>query len=484
MLSVNTMAKIFLCHANEDKPRVREVYHRLKAEGFEPWFDETDILPGQVRDQEIRRALKNSDFILIFFSQNSVTQRGYLQREMKLALDAWQEMPEGHIHTIPIRLDAGKIPESFQQFEWVDCFGVGGWERLLRALRTGVGQRQRYESAYARISSSSELGIAQHTNGSKSEGKMEPRERHGSRRERKWYNASRRTQVWVAIIGSLGLLLAAITTGYFGLLPNVDQESHRFTPDHPTLNPFNRTLILSAANTMSQRKIPLDVEFDGLVYPAKGIPHREPKQFTWEIVFQEFLDKGKLQQGLHTLRVGFPGKQFSEPLKIEFYIESPIVEATLENVPGTPYNKLLTGEALSKRQDPQEWLKIDLFFHHEGEPIHISLPVTRVIDEQTKRVHFSFQAPIENIPHIPQDDQRYGAPFFAFQVTDEAGNKYYNVLSYAQFVAPGKNHFGVGSVADFLVQKFKGEKDSNTVMDFQLVPTASSAKRFMRDSQP
>ena len=200
-------------------------------------------------------------------------------------------------------------------------------------------------------------------------------------------------------------------------------------------------------------------------------------------MFQEFLDKGKLQQGLHTLRVGFPGKQFSEPLKIEFYIESPIVEATLENVPGTPYNKLLTGEALSKRQDPQEWLKIDLFFHHEGEPIHISLPVTRVIDEQTKRVHFSFQAPIENIPHIPQDDQRYGAPFFAFQVTDEAGNKYYNVLSYAQFVAPGKNHFGVGSVADFLVQKFKGEKDSNTVMDFQLVPTASSAKRFY-EGQP
>ena len=126
------MAKIFLCHADEDKPRVREVYERLKAEGFEPWFDETDILPGQVRDQEIRRALKNSDFILIFFSQNSVTQRGYLQREMKLALDTWQEMPEGHIHTIPIRLDTGEIPESFQKFEWVDCFGAGGWERLLR----------------------------------------------------------------------------------------------------------------------------------------------------------------------------------------------------------------------------------------------------------------------------------------------------------------------------------------------------------------
>ena len=40
------MARIFLCHASEDKPQVREVYERLKAQGFEPWLDEVDILPG------------------------------------------------------------------------------------------------------------------------------------------------------------------------------------------------------------------------------------------------------------------------------------------------------------------------------------------------------------------------------------------------------------------------------------------------------
>jgi hypothetical protein len=46
------MAKIFLCHANEDKPKVREVYRRLKAEGFEPWLDEEDLLPGRTRSQD------------------------------------------------------------------------------------------------------------------------------------------------------------------------------------------------------------------------------------------------------------------------------------------------------------------------------------------------------------------------------------------------------------------------------------------------
>ena len=36
------MMMIFLCHANEDKAQIRQVYQHLKAEGFEPWFDEED----------------------------------------------------------------------------------------------------------------------------------------------------------------------------------------------------------------------------------------------------------------------------------------------------------------------------------------------------------------------------------------------------------------------------------------------------------
>src|SRR6266446_10392490 len=140
MLSVNTMAKIFLCHANEDKSQVRDVYRRLQEEGFEPWLDEEDLIGGQLREQEIRRTLKNSDFILIFFSQNSVAKRGYVQREMKLALDTWEEVPEGQIHTIPVRLDDCTIPEQFRKVQWVDLFNDLGFERIVRAIRAGLTQ--------------------------------------------------------------------------------------------------------------------------------------------------------------------------------------------------------------------------------------------------------------------------------------------------------------------------------------------------------
>ena len=58
------MARIFLCHASEDKAQVREVYHRLRAiDEFDPWLDEEDLLPGQGWAREISRALQASDLL-------------------------------------------------------------------------------------------------------------------------------------------------------------------------------------------------------------------------------------------------------------------------------------------------------------------------------------------------------------------------------------------------------------------------------------
>ena len=140
------MARIFLCHASEDKPKVREVYRRLQEEGFEPWLDEEELLPGQLWEQEIPRILKDSDFILIFFSQNSVDKHGYIQREFKLTLDALQEIPAGRIYAIPIRLDNCEIPEQFRKYQRADLFDEHGFGRVIQSIRAGLAQRQQTES--------------------------------------------------------------------------------------------------------------------------------------------------------------------------------------------------------------------------------------------------------------------------------------------------------------------------------------------------
>jgi hypothetical protein len=68
--------------------------------------------------------VRNSDFILIFFSKNSVAKRDYIQREFRLELDILEEMPSDAIHTIPIRLDDCQIPEQFRHLQWSDLSGL------------------------------------------------------------------------------------------------------------------------------------------------------------------------------------------------------------------------------------------------------------------------------------------------------------------------------------------------------------------------
>jgi hypothetical protein len=136
------VARIFLCHASEDKAQVRDVYHRLRAiDGFEPWLDEEELLPGQDWTREIPLALKTSDFILIFLSRASVAKRSYVQREMKLALDAWQELPEGTIRTIPVRLNDCNVPDQFRHYHWANFFDPNGFDRIVRAIRAEIAKR-------------------------------------------------------------------------------------------------------------------------------------------------------------------------------------------------------------------------------------------------------------------------------------------------------------------------------------------------------
>ena len=135
------MARFFLCHASEDKPQVREVYQRLKELGFEPWLDEEEILPGQDWDYEIEMALEQSDFVMVFFSERSVEKLGYVQRELRWAMYRSEEMPEGHIHTIPVKLDDCAVPRRFSRHQWANLYEDGAFDRIVRALHYGLQQR-------------------------------------------------------------------------------------------------------------------------------------------------------------------------------------------------------------------------------------------------------------------------------------------------------------------------------------------------------
>ncbi len=127
---------IFLCHAKEDIAAVRSLYENLKRAGFNPWLDEENILPGQKWDFEIKCAMKATDFTLICLSNTSIRKRGYLNKEIKWALDRQDEMPEGDIFLIPVKLEACELPYRLEDVQAVDLFRSDGFERLVKALES------------------------------------------------------------------------------------------------------------------------------------------------------------------------------------------------------------------------------------------------------------------------------------------------------------------------------------------------------------
>lgn len=133
--------QVFLCHGSEDKPIVRKLYHQLLAFGVEPWLDEENLLPGQDWRYEIPKAVRKSNIVIVCLSHTSVSKSGFVQKEIRYALDVADEKPEGSIFLIPARLEECPFPNRLSGRQGVDLFQENGFERLLKSLQAYANQQ-------------------------------------------------------------------------------------------------------------------------------------------------------------------------------------------------------------------------------------------------------------------------------------------------------------------------------------------------------
>ncbi|WP_312137153.1 TIR domain-containing protein [Brevundimonas sp.] len=113
---------IFISYASPDRERVLPFYTALKQRGLNAWIDKERLLGGQNWDFEIRKALNSASLIVMFISQNSITRRGYVQREIKLALNKLEEKLVDDIYIIPVLLDAdARRPEQLDGLQFLDA---------------------------------------------------------------------------------------------------------------------------------------------------------------------------------------------------------------------------------------------------------------------------------------------------------------------------------------------------------------------------
>jgi hypothetical protein len=157
--------KVFLCHAHSDKDTVRGLYARLKREGVDVWLDKEKLLPGVDWELEIRKAVREADVVVVCLSKQ-FNQAGFRQKEVRIALDAAMEKPEGEIFIIPARLEECDNLESLSRWHWVELFESDGFQRLILALRVradkiGAALRQRGRATVSRPKIKSEQESAE-----------------------------------------------------------------------------------------------------------------------------------------------------------------------------------------------------------------------------------------------------------------------------------------------------------------------------------
>lgn len=130
-----TKLNVFLCHSPLDKPVVQELYQKLLFEGWvDPWLDKEKLLPGQIREVEIEKAMESTDVSIVFLSKNSVSKEGAVQKEIRKVLDVSEEKPEGEIFLIPVRLDDCEIPRNLSKWQWADYSDESAYQHIRKAL--------------------------------------------------------------------------------------------------------------------------------------------------------------------------------------------------------------------------------------------------------------------------------------------------------------------------------------------------------------
>ncbi len=140
--------RVFLCHASQDKPAVRELCQRLVAEGWiEPWLDEKKLLPGQDWRTAIEEAVESADNIIICLSNTSVNKDGFIQKEMRYAREIALEKADETIFLIPLRLEECEVPRGLRFLQWVDYFGEKkeqSYGDLLESLHLNYERKLRF----------------------------------------------------------------------------------------------------------------------------------------------------------------------------------------------------------------------------------------------------------------------------------------------------------------------------------------------------
>ena len=135
--------KIFLSYAHEDIGMTKKIYQDLKRYGLNIWFDYESLLGRQNWKFEINNAIKESTYFLALLSKESIDSIGYVQKELKIALEMLDSYPENKTYILPVRIeDCEPLEERLSDLHWINVFPENeyqnGLNKILQVVSPGT----------------------------------------------------------------------------------------------------------------------------------------------------------------------------------------------------------------------------------------------------------------------------------------------------------------------------------------------------------
>ena len=112
---------VFISYAREDLTSAERLYMDLRKQDINAWLDMKCLAAGANWKYEIKRAIRDSRYFILLLSKHSITKRGFVQNELKEAINVLQEFPKDQIFLIPVRLDKTEpVDDELLDLNWVE----------------------------------------------------------------------------------------------------------------------------------------------------------------------------------------------------------------------------------------------------------------------------------------------------------------------------------------------------------------------------
>ncbi len=132
---------VFLSYASQDAEAVLRICEALRAAGIEVWFDQNELVGGDVWDAKIRGQIASCAlFVPVISAATQARLEGYFRIEWKLAARRTHAMATAKAFLFPVVIDGTRdaeahVPDEFREVQWTRLPGGAATEKFCARVK-------------------------------------------------------------------------------------------------------------------------------------------------------------------------------------------------------------------------------------------------------------------------------------------------------------------------------------------------------------